>query len=141
MRSLVINGATGSGENEFVHCTIGLDTILRTTSSIELQILGQSPRNVFEGCLIETNGSAATLLLGIPSAGVDRYTMFNQCLFYNYTGNGGAALTAGYSIVTPGGDILMPRCVFINAPRPANAFVWTDPEAAASAVLTAINPA
>lgn len=140
MRSLVINGG---GENEFVHCTIGLDTILRNAVNYEIEIKGASPRNVFEGCLFDHNGVAGSFFLLIGAGGVDRYTMFNGCIFYNFTGGGGASLTNAYSInAGAGGDIIMQQCSFIGATAlPASALVWATPLAGATtAVLKAVNP-
>ena len=143
MRSLVIaGGANQYGEHNFVHCQIGLDTILRNAVNYEIEITGHSPRNVFSGCLIDHNGVAGSFFLLVGAGGIDRYLLFNGCTFYNYTGNGGAALTNAYSInAAAGGDILMPRCMFVGATAlPASALVWADPEAAANVILKALNP-
>lgn len=148
MRSLVIDGTnggttTGTGENNFVHCTIGLDTILRNAVNYELEIKGNSPRNVFEGCFIDHNGVAGSFFLLIGAAGIDRYTLFNSCIFYNYEGNGGAALTDAYNIsASAGGDIIMQQCNIIGAAAlPASSIVWATPLADASThVLKGVNP-
>jgi len=144
MRSLVIDGtSTGNGENNFVHCQIGLDTILRNAVNYEVELKGGTPRNVFEGCFFDHNGVAGSFFLLIGAGGVDRYTQFTGCTFYNYIGNGGAALTNAYSINgAAGGDIIIQQTIVIGATAlPASSLVWATPLADASThVLKAVNP-
>jgi hypothetical protein len=142
-RDLVIDGAGGNGENEFIHCCIGLDTILRNAVNYSLEIKGASPRNVFEGCLFDHNGVAGSFFLLIGVSGIDRYTLFNGCIFYNFTGNGGASLTNAYSInASAGGDVIMQQTTVIGAAAlPASSLVWATPLADATThVLKAVNP-
>jgi hypothetical protein len=144
MRSLVIDGTgTGNGQNTFNNCQIGLDTILRNAVNYEIELKGGTPRNIFTACLIDHNGVAGSFFLLVGASGIDRYTMFRSCTFYNYTGNGGALLTNAYSInAAAGGDILMPYCTVVGASAlPASALVWSSPLADATThVLKAVNP-
>lgn len=82
-RSLLVKT---TGENTFRRCTIGLDTILRTTTNSSVEILGTGPacpRNSFEDCLfpIWSSSASATIFLVTAGAGVgiDRWVRFNHC--------------------------------------------------------------
>ena len=148
MRSLVIDGTGGGttnnlGENEFVHCTIGLDTELRSAASSELAFTaGFSPRNVFEDCLFLTNGSANNLFFSSPASGTISYTFFSNCMFYNNIGSGGAAMNDAYSINASNGDFIMQQCSFVHVTAlPASSLVWGTPLADATThILKAVNP-
>lgn len=112
MRSLVLSGSTG--ENEFINCVFGLDTILRATgTNATVEISGGSPRNVFENCLFRSwCSNAADLHMLVGSGGIDRYALLKGCGFLNFTGGGGTALTADLSIHASAGGfvVLDPKC-------------------------------
>ncbi|HVX90867.1 MAG TPA: hypothetical protein VHC20_04530, partial [Candidatus Paceibacterota bacterium] len=81
-RALVISGSTG--ENTFRDCVFGVDTISRGAANYTLEISGGSPRNYFQRCHFEAMAGTATaahLLIG--AAGIDRYVVFDGCIFDN----------------------------------------------------------
>jgi hypothetical protein len=80
---------TGS-ENEFIDCTIGLDTILRGASNVAQLILGatgkRATRNVFKRCrIVSASETTGAFMASIVEA--DRYTIFDDCVFYNFSVN------------------------------------------------------
>jgi hypothetical protein len=81
-RSLKI-GSGGSGENLFVRCTIGLDTVTRTAANASLEFAGATPRNRFIECLFPFMTSAATPLgiIGTGTGNMDRFQYFERCVF------------------------------------------------------------
>lgn len=116
MRSLLIGGTIGgtavgpADENYFSHCYIGLDTVPRTgTGASEIEILGGSARTVFENCIISTIGNGAGFYLTIGALGIDRFCLFNHCMFMNaYTFRGQTILSDAFSInAGPGGLVVL----------------------------------
>jgi hypothetical protein len=80
--SLKVSG----GENHFLKCTIGLDTIIRADANSELIISGV--RNSFKQCLIHAYSvTAGKFLVSLDNTLDLRYTLFEDCVFFNYTPN------------------------------------------------------
>lgn len=81
--SLKVSGS----ENCFTDCTIGLDTIVRAAANAELIVSGG--RNRFVHCDIRSySETAGKFLVQIDNSGDDlRDTIFDECLFFNYTVN------------------------------------------------------
>lgn len=74
-----------SGENTFVDCTLGVDTVAAATGVRCLAIIGGTPRNIFRNCnftLYASNGGAMFVEWETLSA-VDRYMLFDRCRFIN----------------------------------------------------------
>lgn len=106
-RSLTIAG--DNGEHYFKDCTIGLDTTPRgTAASAEIEITAASTRNYFEDCLIlsRTDGANHDQLL-IGSAGIDRWVIFKNCIFWNDTIGGGTAADEHFNVVANAGGIVL----------------------------------
>lgn len=105
-RSLKI-GSAGTGENTFVGCTIGLDTITRSAANASLELAGATPRNTFIDCQFPFQTSSATVLgiLGTGNNCVDRTNFFRRCLFANNIKSTSTQMTALVSFTTasPGG--------------------------------------
>jgi len=118
-RSLLVTGSTG--ENTFRGCTIGLDTISRSTGSQEIEFAGSSPRNRLEDCVIETYaGAAGCFWMTIGGSGIDRYLMFRNCMFTNpvlpATAANATAMTVGFSInAAAGGTVHTMNSMFYGA--------------------------
>lgn len=76
---------TGDGENTFEKCVIGLDTIARSTTCAELELVSAAVRNRFIDCEFLTYADATSpLLVKIDGANdIDRFVMFKHCLFIN----------------------------------------------------------
>jgi hypothetical protein len=113
MRSLTIGG---SGENLFVGCTLGLDTVERiTNANATLEIVGGSPRNVIRSSVFQAwNGLAGNVHVLVQAGGMDRYLWLDDCLLRSF----GTAMTAAISnaLGTPNGDIILsPNCISIGA--------------------------
>jgi hypothetical protein len=115
--SLTVTGQ----ENFFEDCTIGLDTITRSTSTYEMYMSGGATRNVFRRCRICTSAGANTMtFLTIPTSGVDRWNMFEDCVFINTPAGGVAgatSLTQGFAITgggSPDGVIILKDCKFVG---------------------------
>lgn len=116
-RSLKI-GSGGSGENLFVECVIGLDTVSRGAANASLEFAGGTPRNIFKRCVFPLDASAATPLsiLGTGAACMDRFQLFEECSFINAMSSGATAQTviASLTNAAPGGLMLMKSCTFVG---------------------------
>lgn len=90
-KTLSIAGA----ENYFKNCVIGVDTIARTAAGTLLNLASGSKRNVFEDCIFLTSaGSGGTGTFHITvAAGCDRYSLFRNCQFINWSANQAYPLT------------------------------------------------
>lgn len=85
-----------TGENTFDNCTIGLDTIARTTTNASVEFTGGCPRNTFLHCLFPFLATNAGVL-GVKTAAngaSDRFQLFEDCLFVNAVQSTGTAMTA-----------------------------------------------
>jgi len=82
-RSLLLQ--TG-GENEFVNCSIGLDTVVRTGANASVEFKSDTPRNIFENCVFPFQVGAGGAPLGVLGAAadcMDRFQLFKDCYFIN----------------------------------------------------------
>jgi hypothetical protein len=107
-----------TGENMFVRCTIGLDTVTRSAANASVEFAGVgNPRNQFIDCVFPFMCSAATPL-GIKVAGAaasDRFQMFLRCLFINATKSSSTAMTALTTLAASiGGMIILKDCTAIG---------------------------
>lgn len=113
-RSLKI-GSGGSGENTFIDCTIGLDTVTRTVANASLELAGATPRNRFRGCIFPFMTSAADPLgiIGTGNGCVDRWNLFEDCVFYNAVDSTSTTMTAlaSFTTASPGGSLVFKRCL------------------------------
>lgn len=76
-RSLVVSGS----ENLFESSYFGLDTVIRTTQAAEVGFTGTPARNIFKDCIIDTYTSSTGFLPVTVAAGMDRFTIFKECMF------------------------------------------------------------
>ena len=122
-------------ENFFEDCTIGIDTVDRTSATYEMMFSGGATRNIFRRCRIVTrvgSGAAATMnFVNVPVNGIDRYNLFEDCIFINDPSGiaSGTTMTNAFSITgggTPDGMILLKDCKFVGI---------TNSESAASGKL------
>lgn len=116
-RSLKI-GSAGSGENMFVNCTIGLDTVTRTQANASVEFAGATPRNQFIHCTFPFQTSAAGVLgiLGTGNECVDRWQLFDNCVFLNNIKSTSTAMTVlgSFTTASPGGFLLYKQCVLVG---------------------------
>ena len=107
---------TGS-ENLFKDCTIGLDTIVRTTNT-ELLIDGSATRNIFEDCrfLSFSETTAHTHVKFNDSTAADRFTIFQNCWFMNFSANHATVLTEVFDMPASNAtfDVLLINCYQYN---------------------------
>jgi hypothetical protein len=108
-RSLTVGG---SGENLFVGCTIGLDTVVRATNAnASLEFITATTRNILRNCIFQADVSdAADTHVTIGLGGIDRYVLFDNCTFLNaeFGGPGATAMTAAFSVhASAGGQVLV----------------------------------
>ena len=107
-RSLKISGTTG--ENTFVNCVIGLDTVTRTVANASIEFAGGTPRNSFFDCTLPFQTSSAGVLgiLVTGAAAMDRYQLFQNCTFLNNVQSTSTSMTVLASVTnaSPGGLIL-----------------------------------
>lgn len=107
--SLVLTGA----ENLLEDCYIGLDTVIRTTQAAEIKLAAtglSAARNTFKNCMISTYTSTTAFLPVTVNAAMDRFTLFDNCLFYCAANISSAAAPAGVfggSLSTINGVILL----------------------------------
>lgn len=87
-----------TGENQFVNCTIGIDTVSRSGANASIEFAGGAPRNEFIDCVFPFFcGDTAPLGVVVSAAaGSDRFQLFKNCLFVNAIKSSGATM-AGLS--------------------------------------------
>jgi hypothetical protein len=143
-------GSSGSGENEFVNCTIGVDTVTRSAANASIEFAGGTPRNKFIGCInrILTDDATALGILGTGASCMDRDQTFIDCQFINQVKSTGTAMTALVTLpASAGGLILLDRCtvvgvtdLFSDSTTAAQMYVDGGPPTSTTSGL-AINPA
>lgn len=146
----VAAGTSGLGENTFVGCTIGLDTIARSVANANLKLSGATPRNVFKDCNFPAFADNAAVLFVKASAAsdLDKETIFDRCRFINCIKSTATTMTAGFSVhASVGGLILMDQCVSVGATdietngAPSNNIFIIGPVPTATTTGLAINNA
>lgn len=109
---------TGS-ENLFEDCVIGLDTISRATATYEMIMSGGVARNVFKRCLITSMaGAAGFSFLSVGATAIDRYTLFEDCVFINAIQSTATTMTEALAVTagtSPNGMIILKNCTLIGA--------------------------
>lgn len=75
----------GAEENTFVNCTIGVDTASAATGMVGILFDGQAHRNIFKDCRVTmyAGHTGAAFVEVADGTGVDRYTVFDNCMFIN----------------------------------------------------------
>lgn len=114
-------GSGGSGENVFVDCTIGVDTVTRTVANANLELAGATPRNLFRRCLFPVMTSSATTLtvLGTGAGCIDRENTFEDCVFVNAIKSTSTGQTAAFSLTNaaPGGLLIVKGGILVGATK------------------------
>lgn len=116
-RSLTISGG---GENTFTDCQIGLDTITSSAANASLELLAATTRNFFRRCIFPRMTSSATTLMvkTAAAAAVDRFTIFDSCLFVNAIQSTSTQMTVAFSMVAAaGGMMLLHGCESIGSTK------------------------
>lgn len=109
-RSLYISG--NATENSFIHCYIGLDTMIRATATSEIEFVGVAganaampARTVFEDCVINSYTSSSTFK-AITTTYIDRFLLLKNCVISAVQGPTSAVAPTGAIInTTPNGNV------------------------------------
>ena len=106
-RNLKITGTTG--ENTFDQCVIGLDTVTRTVANASVEFAAGTPRNTFRNCIFPFQTSSADVLgiLTSGAASMDRWQLFDNCMFINNIGSTSTQMTALATLAASSGGILI----------------------------------
>ena len=137
-----------SGENTFVNCTVGLDTVTRTVANSNLELANAAARNKFVNCDFPIMTSSATTLavLGSAAGAIDRWTKFQNCMFYNAVDSASTTISAVASLnAAAGGSLVFNSSTAVGATKwgdagaLANSYVDNAPPTAATSGL-AVNP-
>lgn len=116
--SLQINGAE---ENLFDGCAIGIDTISWATgmAGLVFAATGGAARNVWRDCLFNAYAGHANAIFVefLGNSGVDRYQLFDRCLFQNLSAT---AMTSAFAVpaalASPANKrVLLRDCALIGA--------------------------
>ena len=140
MRSLTV---VGEGENLFIGCTIGLDTITRATNAnASLEFLSGTARNTFRQCNFQALVSdASDVHVLVQSGGMDRYALFDDCMFFNAVDSTATAMSAAITNAggSPAGSIILNNCISVGATAIATTgAVYVNQISAAGATTTGI---
>ncbi|MDD5109494.1 MAG: hypothetical protein PHC29_08385 [Candidatus Omnitrophica bacterium] len=101
---------SGAEENLFEDCTIGLDTIARSTSNALVELASASTRNVFRDCkfLSYADNAGALFVKAASAADVDRFVMFERCLFHNAINSAATTMTVAMDLhASLGGSVIL----------------------------------
>lgn len=119
--SLKLDGGAGGTceENLFEECTIGVDTIDAATGMMGILFDGEAHRNTFKNCVvrIRAGNAGAGFVEIVDSTGIDRDTIFDNCLFLN---NSATDLTSGFVIPAGMGaprKILLKDCMILGTAK------------------------
>jgi hypothetical protein len=147
-RSLKI-GAAGSGEHTFYRCYIGLDTVTRSVANASLEFAGATPRSRFTECVFPfmTSNAGVLGILGTGNSCVDRWNLFERCLFMNAIKSTSTQMTVlgSFTTASPGGLIYLKDCAMVGATKfgdanfLANSYIDMDAVSAAAGGL-GVNP-
>lgn len=97
-RSLIL---TGGSENMFESCTIGVDTVARSTTNAQIELLSSATRNQFKNCLILTyasNSGHFFVKANAASSAIDRWVIFDGCGFINPIDSAATTMTDAMAV-------------------------------------------
>lgn len=134
-RTLKVSG----GENTFMGCQIGLDTVTRTAANATVEFSGGVARTTFDQCTFPIYTSAATPLwiLGTGASCMDRWQIFKNCWFLNNIASGSTGLTVGASLTnaSSGGMLVFANCNAVGMTK------WGDTLALAQSYVSNVGGA
>jgi hypothetical protein len=109
----------GAEENFFNRCTVGVDTIDAATGMVGLLLDTDAHRNEFKDCRFRMRAghTAAAFVKVVDSTGIDRDTIFDNCIFVN---NATANDMASAFVIPAMGEprlILLKDCLFHNVTK------------------------
>jgi len=109
---------SGAEENLFENCWIGADTIARSTTNATLELASASTRNIFRNCMfpVLADNAGALFFKAASAADVDRYVLFQNCMFHNAVNSTATTMTTGFSLsATLGGTVILDACSILGA--------------------------
>lgn len=109
---------SGGQENTFENCVIGLDTVARSTTNAELELVSAATRNIFKGCVfLSFCDNAGHVFVKIDAAAdIDRFVLFDNCLFYNAVDSTSTTMTNAMVVHTDcGGSVILKDCILYGA--------------------------
>jgi hypothetical protein len=122
----------GGSENLFRNCTIGVDTVARSTTNASVELTTQAARNVFDGCIFPmlADNAGALFVKADGSSDLDRFVLFKNCTFMNAVESTGTSLTSACNVHnTSGGLVMFHNCQMAGVTDVAaadNGNVWVD---------------
>jgi hypothetical protein len=108
---------TGDGENTFEQCTIGLDTVARSTTNAEIDFKSAAVRNQFIDCnIVAFADNAGHLFIKADTSGdLDRYNLFDRCRFINAVASTATTMTGATDVhASAGGMLIFNQCTLIG---------------------------
>lgn len=106
------------GENQFVNCTIGEDTTSRTNANASVELAGGTARNEFRNCVFPfDSGDGNSLGVKVAAGGMDRFHLFDKCMFINAIKSGATSMTALGAITaqtSPAGMLVYRDCGLVG---------------------------
>lgn len=109
-RALKVSG----GENTFIECQIGVDTVTRTVANSNLELSGGAARNKFIRCIfpVMTSSADVHVVLGTGNNCIDRWTLFDECIFANAINSTSTQAddAVSFSTAAPGGMLILRKC-------------------------------
>lgn len=107
-------------ENLFEDCTFGIDTVGRSgAGDAQYGIRVGGARNVFRNCRFFCLAEADTYSWIYSAANdIDRFVLFENCLFYNAVGSTGVAIAQGLDVSlagSPAGLVILKNCTAVGA--------------------------
>ena len=109
---------SGAEENLFENCSIGVDTINRSTTNATLELASASTRNIFRNCMfpVLADNAGALFVKAAASGAIDRYLMFQGCVFHNAVYSTATTMTTGFSLhASVGGTVILDGCSILGA--------------------------
>jgi hypothetical protein len=102
---------TGAGENIFTNCTIGVDTVTRSTTNASFEATGSCPRNSFVNCdfPIYADNAGPVFVKCATGNCNERFLKFDGCLFLNAVDGSSTTLTVGMDVGATGNGVIFMR--------------------------------
>ena len=136
--SRVLKIATG-GENTFVNCQIGVDTVTRSATNANIEFASGTARNRFIDCVlpIMTDDATALAILGTGVACMDRYQLFTNCWFINAIKSTSSQMDVAASLTSAssGGMLVFANCNSVGITK------WGDTIALAQSYVSNVGGA
>ena len=103
-------------ENMFERCYFGTNTVVRSTTNANVELVSAAARTWFKDCFFTVyTDNAGVLFVKIDGAAdIDREVFFDGCTFYSP--NVSTTMTGAMDVnAAAGGDVILKDCVFIGA--------------------------